>query len=75
MSFTAKLKATVCFILLGTALQAQVAIGTWKSFMPFGSAVGMCNAGDKLYVACNKSIYSYEKETGLFEFFDKSNLQ
>lgn len=74
MSFTAKLKATVCFILLGTALQAQVAIGTWKSFMPFGSAVGMCNAGDKLYVACNKSVYSYEKETGLFEFFDKSNM-
>ncbi|MBS1613981.1 MAG: hypothetical protein JST49_14250 [Bacteroidetes bacterium] len=74
MSFTAKLKATVCFILLGTALQAQVAIGTWKSFMPFSSAVGMCNAGDKLYVACNKSIYSYEKETGLFEFFDKSNM-
>lgn len=74
MSFTAKLKASVCFILFASATQAQVAIGTWNTFMPYGSAVGMVDAGEKVYVAGNKSIYSYEKETGLFEFFDKSNL-
>lgn len=74
MSITAKLKATVFFIMFATAIRAQVPIGTWKTFMPYGAAVSMSDGGDKIYVGGNKSVYSYEKTSGLIEFFDKSNV-
>lgn len=73
MSFTAKLKATVCFILFASTIQAQVPIGTWRVFMPFGSSSMVCDAGDRVYSAGEKSIFSYEKATGVIQLYDKSN--
>lgn len=73
MSFTAKLKAIVCFVLFTNAIWAQTAIGTWKVFMPFNSSLMVCDAGDKVYSAGEKSIFSYEKATGVIQLYDKSN--
>lgn len=42
--------------------------------MPYGYSVGLCDAGDKIYVAGGKSLYSYDKASGLIELFDKSNV-
>lgn len=73
MSFTAKLKAIVCFVLFTNAIWAQTAIGTWKVFMPFNSSIMVCDGGDKVYSAGEKSIFSYEKATGVIQLYDKSN--
>jgi hypothetical protein len=52
--------------------QAQQ-IGTWKVYLPYGSSLGACDAGDKVYDAASKSIFSYEKSTGVIQTYDQSS--
>lgn len=47
-------------------------LGTWKVFLPYTSSTGMCDAGDKVYCAAAKSVFSYEKESGVIQLYDKS---
>ncbi len=47
-------------------------IGTWKVYLPYGSSLGACDAGDKIYDAASKSIFSYEKSTGVIQTYDQS---
>ncbi len=62
------------FILgFGSVLFAQErALGTWKLFMPYGSSLGVFDAGDKVYSAAEKSVFSYEKSTGTIQIYDKA---
>lgn len=64
--------ATFSFLFLFNAFAQERPLGTWKSFMPYSNAVAICDAGDKVYSAANKSVFSYEKSTGIIQFFDKS---
>lgn len=61
------------FLLCGVNIFAQNrTLGTWKMFMPYRSTLGVCDAGDKIYCAATKSVFSYEKSTGTIQTFDKS---
>ncbi len=48
------------------------ALGTWKMFLPYGKTLGLCNAGDKVFCAAKKSVFSCEKSTGIIQTYDKS---
>lgn len=64
---------TILFCLLLQSLFSQErALGTWKSFMPYGQSIAVCDAGDKIYCAATKSVFSYEKSTGTIQLFDKA---
>ena len=41
--------------------------------MPYGNSLGACDAGDKVYDASTKSIFSYEKSTGIIRTYDKAS--
>lgn len=60
-------------LVLLPAFSQQRQIGTWKVFMPYGSSLGACDAGDKIYDAGTKSIFSYEKSTGVIQIYDESS--
>ena len=47
-------------------------LGTWKSFMPYANSVAVCDAGDKIYCAAPKSVFSYEKNSGVIQIYDKA---
>jgi hypothetical protein len=49
------------------------ALGIWKSFMPYGSSFGVFDAGDKVYSASQKSLFSYNKTSGEIQTYDKSS--
>lgn len=55
-----------------SAISQERQLGTWKSFMPYGSSIAVCNAGDKIFSAGINSIFSYEKSTGIVRTYDKS---
>lgn len=57
----------------GNMLNAQERpLGTWKSFMPYGSSYGVFDAGDKVYSVAAKNFFSYEKQTGAIQAYDKA---
>lgn len=63
----------VYFIMLSNVFAQQRTLGTWKMFMPYGNGVAMVNTGDKVYHACIKSIFSYNKNTGEIRTYDKAS--
>jgi hypothetical protein len=76
MSFgPSKLYFLTLFFFCGSqfSIAQDRSLGTWKSFMPYGSCVTVCDAGDKIYCAASKSLFSYEKETGVIQTYDKAN--
>lgn len=73
MSFLKEYFTSVaCFLLLPNLFAQDRALGTWKSFMPYKSAVAVCDAGDKVYCAGTQSVFSYEKGTGTIQTYDKA---
>ncbi len=48
------------------------ALGTWKLHMPYGSSLGVLDAGDRVYSLAEKSIFSYEKSSGAIQIYDKA---
>lgn len=71
--FIKLLSAVVLVAIMGGNAQAQERpLGTWKAFMPYGNCFGVANAGDKVYSASLKSIFSYDKATGTIQNYDKA---
>lgn len=48
-------------------------LGTWKLYMPYGNSTGMVNAGNKIFHACYRSMFSYDKSTGEIRTYDKAS--
>ncbi len=68
-----KLAGLVAFFGIISVAQAQERVlGTWKMFLSYSVSQGICNAGDKVFTAASKSIFSYEKSTGVIRTYDKS---
>ncbi len=66
----------LCLLFIVTAFSANAqtrALGTWKMYLPFGSSITACDAGDKVYSAAGKAVFSYEKETGVIQIYDKAS--
>lgn len=73
MSFSKKFFAFLfCVFFLQNLWAQDRALGTWKSFMPYGVAVAVCDAEDFVYCAGTKSIFSYEKSSGTIQTYDKA---
>jgi hypothetical protein len=69
-------RVTALLVLMAATLSGYAQeriLGTWKTFMPFGTSLAVCDAGDKIYSAAAKSVFSYEKATGVIQIYDKSN--
>lgn len=47
-------------------------LGTWKMHFPYYNAILLDDAGDRVYVAASQSIFSYMKQTGEIQQFDKA---
>lgn len=47
-------------------------MGTWRMFLPYGICYAICDAGDKIYSSASKSLFSYEKATGVIQTYDKA---
>jgi ligand-binding sensor domain-containing protein len=70
------IKSLCLFLLALSSISGSFAqertLGTWKSFMPYANCQGVFDAGDKVYVIGIKSIFSYEKNTGVIQTYDKA---
>ncbi len=67
--------AAVMGVLLCSALilpAQERTLGTWKVFNPNRSTIALCDAGDKVYNASGKGLFSYEKSSGGIQFYDKN---
>jgi hypothetical protein len=60
----------VCFSFSTRAQQR--ALGTWKMFLPYGNSQMVCDAGDRIFSATEKSVFWYEKSTGTIQTYDKA---
>ena len=67
------LKFIYCLLLLPAAAISQIpiGIGEWRTHVPYRNATSLADAGDRLYVSANVFFYSYDKETGSLQRFDK----
>ena len=64
----------IAFMLLTQHSFSQVrTLGTWKMFLPYGNSLGAVDGGDRVYAAGLKSIFSYEKSTGVIQTYDKAS--
>ncbi len=76
MSFSLS-KSLLASVVLSSVFQfsfsQERALGTWKTFMPYGNSSGVFDAGDKVYSIASKTVFSYEKNTGTIQIYDKAN--
>lgn len=65
----------ICILLslsFGFKLSAQaVGIGGWQSYLPYLNVEQVVDAGDKVFAVSNVYYYSYDKETGELQRYDK----
>ena len=55
-------------------LQAQTAVGSWRSHLAYRNATQCVAVGDKVYAVSDGSLYSYSPEDEFVECYDKTNL-
>ena len=67
LTLTLLLSATMC-------LQAQTAMGSWRSHLAYHNATQCVAIGGKIYVVSDGSLYSYSPEDEFVECYDKANL-
>ncbi|MFN0275231.1 MAG: two-component regulator propeller domain-containing protein [Chitinophagales bacterium] len=72
------MKQIVSFLVFSfflSIIQAQtpVAVGQWKSYLPYGGNISVAVGGDKIYSANATSVYSYDKTDNSYETFSKAN--
>ncbi|MFN8285172.1 MAG: hypothetical protein U0V74_00365 [Chitinophagales bacterium] len=66
----------LCFLLMVSVFSANAqnrALGTWHMYLPYNSSVTACDAGDKVYSAAAKSVFSYDKQSGTIQIYDKAS--
>lgn len=67
------LVALFTFVTVAFLPAQQRELGTWKTFMPYGNSLGVFDAGDYVYSVASKTVFSYEKNTGAIQIYDKAN--
>ncbi len=60
------------FLTLLSAQAQERVLGTWKVFNPNRSTIVICDAGDRVYNASGKGFFSYEKQSGAIQLYDKN---
>ncbi|GIV34920.1 MAG: hypothetical protein KatS3mg031_2455 [Chitinophagales bacterium] len=53
--------------------QVPLGIGQWRTHVPYRNATSVTDAGNKVYVATDVFFFSYDKETGQLQSFDKAS--
>jgi len=61
------------FLIISFASFSQIEVGTWREHFSYKSAITLTDAGDKIYVAGELGIFSYDKEEGSMETLTKIN--
>ena len=61
------------FLFFQISFSQERALGTWKTFMPYGNSLGVFDAGDRVYSIAVKTAFSYEKNSGAIQIYDKAN--
>jgi len=51
--------------------QIPLGIGQWRTHVPYKNASTVTDAGDKIFVSANVFFFSYDKETGELQRYDK----
>lgn len=62
---------TLSFILFFFNSQSQIAVGKWRDHFCYKKATCLTNAGDKIYVAGENAVFSYDKTDGTIERLNK----
>ena len=63
----------LCLLFLPTAAFSQIplGIGVWRIHVPYQNVTSLTDAGDRIYLSGNVFFFSYDKETGSLQRFDK----
>lgn len=61
-----------CLICFSVSTQNPVAIGQWKSYLPYSGAISVADADDAVYVANGTAVYSYGKTDQAFTLYNKA---
>lgn len=62
------------FLSAAMSIQAQTAVGSWRSHLAYHNATQCVTVGDKIYVVSNGSLYSYTPQDEFVECYDKTNI-
>ena len=57
------------FALFGQATE----IGQWKDYLPYKNAISVVETEDKIYVACQSSVFVYNINSNLIQRLSKVN--
>ncbi len=67
------LSAVFLLFVFTISFSQERTLDTWKTFMPYGVSLGVFDAGDKIYSAASKTVFSYEINSGTIQIYDKAN--
>jgi len=62
---------TLTFIFLFLNTQAQIPVGKWRDHFSYKKALCLADAGDKVYIAGEVAVWSYDKTEGSIEKLTK----
>lgn len=62
---------TLSFILFFFNSQSQIAVGTWRDHFSYKKTTCLADAGNKIYVAGENAVFSYDKTEGTIEKLNK----
>lgn len=70
-----KIIYTVLFIITGSLItKAQIGVGEWRDHFPFFYALAITESPDKVFVASESGVFSYDKNTNNIEKLTKVNM-
>ncbi|MEE3037806.1 MAG: two-component regulator propeller domain-containing protein [Bacteroidota bacterium] len=69
------MKQLLLFILFSplTLFSQLTEIGKWKDYLPYKNPISVAHADDKIYVACESSVFVYDTNNNLIERLSKVN--
>lgn len=69
------MKQLLLFILFSplTLFSQLTEIGKWKDYLPYKNPISVVHADDKIYVACESSVFVYDTNNNLIERLSKVN--
>ena len=67
MRFTKILILLSFFLTLSHLNFSQIEVGSWREHFSYKKAITLTDAGDKIYVAGELGVFSYDKEEGSIE--------